>query len=264
MLTVDEAITAITHYRRLHGHSDGTARLDAWVLKTLGKSPQEASVADLEAIVLRSDAKATRASYASRIRSTFTALRDMGLITNRADEQLPKLRWPKTLPRPLTDHQVRVLLAGMARPHLDVVRVALLTGARAMECWAMSGVDLHDGANGPELLLHGKGGKEATVPAHPTVVAILNGYGTLGRIWPGYKSPRCLSHEVGWEMRHVLGVKGVEFHQCRHTFGTRVYQATGDLYLTARLMRHSSVNSTQGYAQIADTKPRAAVELLAG
>jgi len=65
------------------------------------------------------------------------------------------------------------------------------------------------------------------------------------------------------EMRRVLG-EYVEFHQVRHTFGTRIYRATGDIYLTSRLMRHASVATTQIYAEIADERPRAAVELLAG
>jgi len=261
--TVAEAVDAMTRYRQVRGHSERTARLDKWILTTLDKSPQEATVADLETIVLRSSAKATRSNYASRIRSLFEALREMGLITNRADEALPRIPMPRTSPRPLTEQQVAALMAGMDQPHRDVARVALLTGARAMECWAMAGADLEEGPNGPELVLHGKGDRHVAIPAHPRVVEIVKGYRTLGRLWPGYTTPGRLSQLLGREMRRVLGTH-VEFHQCRHTFGTRVYQATSDIYLTSRLMRHSSVATTQVYAAIADDRPRAAVALLAG
>lgn len=263
MLTVDDAIEAITRYRRLHGHSEATIKLDSYVIRALGVAPQDATLADLEAVVTRTRQKSTRAMYASRLRSVYKALREMGLISTMVDEQLPRLRHPAGQPRPLTDAQVDALLTGMAEPHLSVVRVALLTGARSMECWAMTGADLTDGRHGPELLLHGKGGKEESVPAHPIVVAFIESRRTLGRLWPDYLSPQRLSQQVGGEMRRVLG-EVVEFHQCRHTFGTRVYQATGDIFLTSRLLRHSSVNTTQVYAKIADERPREAVALLAG
>jgi len=263
VLTVDEAREAMARWHDLRGHSEGTATLDNWVLGAIGKPPEAATLADLEAVVLRSRAKATRASYASRIRSIYRALREMGLVTTTVDLQLPRLRAPRSKPRPLTEQQVAALKAGMAQPHLDVVKVALLTGARSMEVHAMAGADLVDGEHGPELLLHGKGDKHVAVPAHPAVVQLVESYGTLGRLWPEYRSPGVLSHWVGSEMRRVLG-EYVEFHQCRHTFGTRVYQATSDIYLTSNLMRHSSVATTQVYAAIADSRPRAAVELLKG
>jgi len=261
--TIDEAIALVAHAREVAGHSAGTSRLDAWVLRAIGVPPQDATVLDLERVILRSKNRGTRATYANRIRSVFDLLNRLGAINNRAHEQLPRLSMPETQPRPLSDEQVRRLLDGMREPHVDTVRVALLTGARSMEVWAMAGTDLLHGPNGPELLLHGKGGTELTVPAHPTVVDVFERYATLGRLFTRYNTSHQLSQRVGEEMRRVLGTH-VEFHQCRHTFGTRVYQATGDIYLTSRVLRHASVATTQVYAQIADSRPREAILGLAG
>lgn len=261
--TITEAIAIVAHARDVAGHSPQTARLDAWVLRAIGVPPQDATVLDLERVVLRSRNKGTRATYASRIRSTFELLNRVGAIDNQAHEQLPRLPMPKTQPRPLSDSQVDALMAGMRQPYRDAVRIALLTGARAMEVWALEGRDLVDGPGGPEILLHGKGGKDISIPAHPAVVEVVESYRTLGRIFP-WSTPCVLSRMVGKEMRRVLGTH-VEFHQCRHTFGTRVMKASGhDLLLTSKLMRHSSLETTKVYVAVADERPRQAIDLLAG
>lgn len=260
--TIDACVEAITIWRRRHGHSEQTIALDTWVLNALGKPPQECVLLDLERVVMRSRSKSTRSTYTSRLRSCFDALRKMGVITTEVDRDLPTQRAPKLKPRPLTDRQVDLCLTRLEPPFLHVVQVALLTGARAMEVWALAGADLSDGLHGPELLLHGKGGKEESIPAHPTVVDIIEGYGTLGRIWPGFRTPQHLSTTVGQAMRAVTG-DVIEFHQCRHTFGTRLMIASGnDLLLVSQLMRHSQVATTQGYVALADDRPRMAVDRL--
>ena len=263
--TIDACIEAIAHYRALHGHSPNTAKLDAWMLRAIGVSPQQATLMDLERVVMRNRNKGSRSTYTARIRSCFTLLRKIGLITNTVDEQLPHLRAPNGTPRPLTDDQVARLLAGLKKPHLDVFRIGLLTGARAMEAWAMTGADLTDGIHGPELLLHGKGGKEESVPAHPRVVEIIESYQTLGRIFTRWGTPLALSHAMGTHMRRVLAPDYVEFHQARHTFGTKLMTASGnDLLLVSKMMRHASMETTMGYVRLVDDRPRLAINQLAG
>lgn len=260
-ISTAEAIELIRHAREMAGHSPNTARLDGWIMRAIGKPPGQATLADLEAVVLRNADRGTRATYASRLRSCFEILNRLGAIDNDAHLGLPNLSHPKRKPRPFSDDQVARLMAEMTDPHRSVVRFALLTGARAMEVYAFEGQHLLQGANGYEILLHGKGGTKMTVPAHPDVVQIINSANTLGRIFH-FSSPAALSHIMSHAIRDVLG-DGHTFHQCRHTFGTRVYRSSGNsLVLTQQLMRHASIGSTLGYAAIAEDAPRAAVALL--
>lgn len=50
-------------------------------------------------------------------------------------------------------------------------------------------------------------------------------------------------------------------HKCRSTFGTNLYNATGDIYMVADALHHSSVETTRKhYAAVEDTKKRAAAK----
>lgn len=261
VLTTAEAIQIAAHAREVAGGSKETSKLDAFVLRAIGVPPQEATLAHLEAVVLRSQDRGTRATYAKRLRSVFELLNKLGAIDNDVYLQLPKLRHPKYLPRPFADEQVDRLMAELPEPHRSAVQFALLTGARAMEVYAFEGQHLVGGANGYEVLLHGKGGTRLTVPAHPKVVDLVNAANTLGRIFP-YKDAQRVSMDASIAIRKVLG-PGHTFHMCRHTFGTRVYKASGNsLLLTQQLLRHQDVSSTLGYVLVSENAPRAAVELL--
>ena len=256
-LTTAEAIEIIRHAREMAGHSKETARLDGWMLKAIGKPPGQATLADLEAVVLRNADRGTRATYASRLRSCFEILNKVGAIDNQAHLGLPKLKHPKRKPRPFSEDQVAQLMAEMPEPHRSVVKFAILTGARAMEVYAFEGQHLSKTQDGWDIVLHGKGGTKISVPAHPDVVDIINSANTLGRIFH-FTSPAQLSHIMSDAIRDVLG-DGHTFHQCRHTFGTRIYRSTKDILLTSFLMRHSTIQSTLIYAQVEDQAPRAAV-----
>jgi integrase len=70
---------------------------------------------------------------------------------------------------------------------------------------------------------------------------------------------------VGNQMRAALHGEKVTFHQCRHTFGTRLLLASDhDLLLTSKMMRHANVSTTMGYVKLADDRPRMAIDRLAG
>ena len=48
-------------------------------------------------------------------------------------------------------------------------------------------------------------------------------------------------------------------HSCRHTFATRLYQKTGDLYLVQRALGHRQITTTEIYARVSDDRLRRAV-----
>jgi integrase/recombinase XerC len=48
-------------------------------------------------------------------------------------------------------------------------------------------------------------------------------------------------------------------HSLRHTFATRLYQKTGDLYLVQRALGHRQITTSEIYARVSDDRLRHAV-----
>ena len=49
-------------------------------------------------------------------------------------------------------------------------------------------------------------------------------------------------------------------HSLRHTFATRLYRKTGDLYLVQKALGHRQITTTEIYARVDDQAVRRAVE----
>jgi len=55
----------------------------------------------------------------------------------------------------------------------------------------------------------------------------------------------------------------ISFHSLRHTFGTHVYENTGDLYLTQKALGHKTMTMAARYAKLSETKLREAFSKMA-
>jgi integrase/recombinase XerC len=51
----------------------------------------------------------------------------------------------------------------------------------------------------------------------------------------------------------------ISIHSLRHTFATRLYHKTGDLYLVQRALGHRHITTTEIYARVGDESLRRAV-----
>lgn len=234
---------------------------DSCLLKRIGH-PQMATLRDLEAEITRTGKQSTRATYVARIKSLWRHMRRLGLIDSRVDEELPDVRKPRSVPRPLSDAQVDLLLGNADQPFRDWFTLGCYAGLRAMEVSGVRGSDLEDGpvrADGSPtwgLRVRGKGGTDLVVPAAPQVVAVVQSYRTLGRLWD--LGPRKVSTYACREMRR-LGVER-RFHDCRHWYATTLLEVTGgDLPTVAELMRHGSIMTTRGYTALNVGRQREAV-----
>jgi site-specific recombinase XerD len=58
---------------------------------------------------------------------------------------------------------------------------------------------------------------------------------------------------------HSAHVVGRYSAACRHTFATRLYQKTGDLYLVQRALGHRQITTTEIYARVSDDRLRRAI-----
>ena len=221
--------------------------------------PEQVTVEDMEAVIMKAAKQGSRANYVARLKSIFSTLRDLELITNTADQKLASVRKPRGLPRPLSETQATALLTSAKEPYRSWFILGMYAGLRAMEVSGIQGSDLEEGPEGFLLRIRGKGGTDLTIPAHPEVVRVIQEAGTLGRLY--YLNPNKISSYACQEMRRV-GVP-MKFHSLRHYFATSALRASGgDLLVVRDLLRHASVATTQVYAQLGEGRTRSVVELL--
>jgi len=139
--------------------------------------------------------------------------------------------------------------------------LAAFAGLRCGEICRLQGQDL-DLAGPATALVHGKGGKDRTVPLLPVVVAELLGMARRGWL---------VTHENGHPYRpnqlsvastkhlHDLGI-ATTLHSMRAAFATLAFQATRDPLFVRDLLGHESVATTEIYtlSSLADAHTRLA------
>lgn len=197
-----------------------------------------------------SRAKSVRSSLATFYAWAIAA----GHLTRDPTVLVHSIREPMTLPRPTPR---AAILAGLA--HADEpTRAAIMLGYRAG--LRLSEITQLHTSNLTDLGLHitGKGGRARLVPIH----ADLRPY--LGFHAWRFPSPR-------WSDRHahpdhvadrITAATGHRSHGLRHRFATDIYEATRDLRSLQILLGHSSIQTTQRYVFVADSRLAAVVNSL--
>lgn len=242
------------------GFSEALFRNDFNLLVRMGVHPQEATLEDLQRLVMTAKASSTKANYASRLRSMYKAMNKLGLINNRVIDDLPTPRKGRGLPHPLTPNEAKLLMTKASKPMRDWYIIGCCAGLRAMEVANLKGIDLEDRSDGYTLRIAGKGGTDLIIPVAPIVAKTIKSYKTDGRLWK--YSPNRLSKLAAQEMKR-LGITEKTFHACRHYFATTMLEKSGgDLLAVRDLMRHSSVATTQVYTQLASGRTRSLVNLI--
>jgi len=107
----------------------------------------------------------------------------------------------------------------------------------------------------------GKGGKTASVALTPRCADALAALGEKTGPVFGVTSRRLQA--LFARLCELAGVPRYGYHALRHSAGTRLYEATHDLHVTARHLRHASLDTARIYAHLADADYRSAVAQLA-
>lgn len=190
-------------------------------------------------------AASTRRARMSDLRCCYRTLILGGLLRVDPTLALPKVRAPRWTPRPLSDEEIE-LFAQLPQDVYEFVILAFYNGLRAGEIAKLEASQLERWPQGWALRICGKGGHEATVPAHRRVVELL--HGRSGRIFPGATANSVSKSVHYWFAR--VGIQG-GIHRCRHSFATRALEASdNDLLAVRDLLRHASVSTTQIYTQL--------------
>lgn len=204
----------------------------------------------------------TRFSWLAHLHSFFkwAAAESLTETDPTADIVRPKLR--RTLPRPApVDELVRLLEMANPQERCWVV----LAAYEGLRCQEIAGLRREDVIEGDGLLrvVHAKGGRERLVPLHPKTLAALRALPMPRTGWVftrargGRYSPNALSAAFNqFIRRNGMATKA---HQLRHSFGTHLYQSTGDLRLTQEMLGHSDPGTTAIYTAFS---PRAAMDAI--
>ena len=155
---------------------------------------------------------------------------------------------------------------------LALVTLLLGTGVRVSECVGLDIEDVDFKNNGIKVTR--KGGNEMVVYFGPEVEKALKNYLEVRKnIIPVAGHEQALFYSI---QRKRIGVQAVENlvkkyarqvtttkkitpHKLRSTYGTALYQETGDIYLVADVLGHKDVNTTKKhYAALDDSRRRQA------
>jgi len=197
----------------------------------------------------------TRRSHLAALRSFYAWGRSQGLTGADPTGALPRMRPTPGEPRPASEDALgRALAAGDDRQRL-MVDLAARHGLRRGEIARIHARDIVDSAGGWSLVVHGKGGKDRTVPLLDGTAAVARARAGDGWLFPGPNGHLTAGH-VGVLIGRVLP-PGVTPHQLRHRFATVVYRRTLDIRNLQRLLGHASVATTQRYAAPDDAQLRA-------
>lgn len=110
-----------------------------------------------------------------------------------------------------------------------------------------------------ELYIREKRGKtkvEAFVPLHPVARQIFELYNTTDDTKPVFPLP---IRDILWYEIHSVGIalefkENLSHHMARHSFGTLMLSAGIPIESISKMMGHTNITTTQGYAKVTDQK----------
>jgi site-specific recombinase XerD len=234
-------------------------------------------LADTAALV-RPDGRRKRPQSVNALRSSlkgfFGFARDAGLSTTNPTALLRRARCSGGPPRALSPDDSTRLLSTMegAATEADrrdsmLVRLLLATGLRLGSALGLDVEDL-DLANGDLTVRNCKGASDERV-ALGTEIGTLIGEFVEGRvhgpIFIGRDGERMTVRQAQRRLAGWFAAAGIRAsaHALRHTFATRLYEATGDLLLVNAALHHKSLASTNVYARPTQDRVRGAIDRIA-
>ncbi|XBX10758.1 tyrosine-type recombinase/integrase (plasmid) [Enterocloster clostridioformis] len=155
---------------------------------------------------------------------------------------------------------------------LAIMTLMLGTGIRVSECVGLDITDIDFKNAG--IRIHRKGGNEVTVYFGPEVEDALRDYldqrqqvtaadGSEAALFLSLRKSRITVRSVEVLVKKysqlVTPLKKITPHKLRSTYGTTLYQETGDIYLVADVLGHKDVNTTRKhYAALQEDRRRSA------
>ena len=190
--------------------------------------------------------------------------------------KLHKQKEPKERIRSLSSEEEERLFLFLPSDYEPIVRFAMRTGCRAMECINLRWSDIDWGNRRISIL--GKGNKLAFIPLPIDVRNLLFPLRASDGEFVFMKAaaPRktnILQPRVRITYRayysalrratHRSGISALRIHDLRHTAATRLVSKTGNLKMAMKLLRHEDISTTAKYAAVLDDDLRQAMDAMA-
>lgn len=188
------------------------------------------------------------------------------------DNPVLKVKKEKLRPKPgrwLTLDEEGRLLAAAPSWLRDILLFALHTGLRQSEILNLQWPQV-DLTRRTLLILEQKNGGQDTLPLNLTAVEVLQARARVRSIRTAHVFVNHAGHR--WNTRNLLrafyvarrkaGIEGFRFHDCRHTFASRLVQAGVDLYTVQRLGRWKCMKMVQHYGHHYPESLRGGAEVL--
>jgi integrase len=180
-------------------------------------------------------------TYLININAAMAYAEKQGIITDF--KPFRKLKVGKRQRRVIIPNDLDKLMAA-ANPNMQrIIQVALWTGARRTELINMR----YEHKTGGMIRIIGKGDKERVVPLVREAKKILSQQ-DIGRVFPNWSHPVALSTAFG-RLARKAGVKA-RLHDLRHTAATNMLAKGVMLSVVQRILGHSSISTTQIYADV--------------
>jgi len=195
-------------------------------------------------------------------------------ITRLESDEVEKLFVTLDNPEGLSHRQIQYSLSTRERD-IAIISLMLGTGIRVSECVGIDFKDIDWEHNRFKIIR--KGGNEAILYFNDEVRGALAAYYSIRKeipALPGHENAFFLSLQnkrisqrsvqlLVKKYAHVAApVKRITPHKLRSTFGTELYQKTGDIYLVADVLGHKDVNVTRKhYADMSENKRKLAAEI---
>jgi integrase/recombinase XerD len=234
------------------------------------KRPREISVKTIDAFIQAQQAQQLKASTINRRLSSLASFFDFLSLEAAADDWLNPVRWKqhrvqqgRHLPRDVKDETAQALLAVIDdRRDRAIFSLMLKAGLRVGEVVALDLAHLEGSGQSPlaRLRVYGKGQKERiawlTTETWLTLQAWLEVRPESEAQALFLNQHRCRLSVSGVQYRlkqysHRAGIQ-VSCHQLRHTYARRLAERDMPLDSLAKLMGHSSLQTTQLYIDGAD------------
>lgn len=199
----------------------------------------------------------TKATYHGHLTSICAWMLAAGYL---AEDPMPgtrKPKRPKSLPRPLSETELDLVMGVVKNETRDWILLALHAGLRAHEIAKIRGQDVTMGG----IYVMGKGAHPATLPCHPVLWEMAQRYPRAGYWFPGNEDGHVRSQHISMvvgKLFHALGVEG-SIHRVRHSFGTRLLNSGANIRKVQQLMRHANLDTTALYTAVDDDGLRDAI-----
>lgn len=184
-----------------------------------------------------------------------------------------RLKVPNVDPRELTHAEEEGLFANLRADVADACDFALKSGWRRGEVIGLRWSDCDLSARQAKTRI--KGGDEVKRPLTPTLLALIANQPKVGpfvftyvcaksrgkrRKGERYKITPTVLRDAMAAAKAGAEIEGFRFHDLRHTRGTRIVRATGNLAAAKAALAHKSIKTTLRYAHVLDEDVRNALD----